>query len=335
MTIARLTLTDFTSFRSADVSFASGVNVFLGANATGKTHLMKVLYATLKAAEPQHSPSGIDVRLKEKLARVFRPDDLVIGRLGHRRPGLKSVKVRVIDSAQKEIAYSFYTKTSALKVTKNTMRDPPSSIFLPSREVLAMYEGFISAYQNRELSFDETYFDLAVSLAAKAVKGTKPEVISDILRRLERSLGGKVVLGGERFQVGGLEAHLVSEGMRKIASIVRLLTNNELRERGVLFWDEPEANLNPQLAVVVADVLTQLAGNGIQVFVSSHDYLLSESLGLAAKASGAPASRFFSFTRHEKEDSVSIDGADELDGLKSNLIREEFLRHYDRVRNAE
>ena len=176
-------------------------------------------------------------------------------------------------------------------------------------------------------------------MAAKAVKSAKPEVIAEITRGLERALGGKVggkvVLGAERFYVGGLEAHLLSEGMRKIASIVRLLANNELRERGVLFWDEPEANLNPQLSVVVAEVLMQLAGHGIQIFVATHDYLLSESLGLSAKAPGAPKARFFSFTRNADKDSVTIDGSDELDGLKSNLIRQEFLRHYDRVRNAE
>jgi hypothetical protein len=108
--------------------------------------------------------------LKEKLARVFRPDDLALSRLGHRRKGQKSAKVRVVDSAGKEIAYSFYTKTSALKVVKSTMKSPPSCIFLPSREALAMYEGFIAAYQARELSFDETYFDLAVSLSARGVR---------------------------------------------------------------------------------------------------------------------------------------------------------------------
>ena len=71
MTIAQLTLSDFTAFRKLDLVFASGVNVFVGANSTGKTHVMKLLYATLKAAEPQLSPSGLDMRLKEKLARVF------------------------------------------------------------------------------------------------------------------------------------------------------------------------------------------------------------------------------------------------------------------------
>jgi hypothetical protein len=335
MPIAKLTLGDFTAFREADFVFADGVNVFVGANATGKTHAMKVLYATLKGGEEQLSASGLDVRLKEKLARVFRPDDLVIGRLGHRHPGQRSAKVRVVDDAGKEIAYSIYTKTSKITVNKATMKRPPAAIFLPSREALAMYEGFVAAYQARELSFDETYFDLAVALSAAAVRGSKPPVIGNVLRELEEAIGGKVVLKGGRFYVGSLEAHLLSEGMRKLASIVRLLANNELRERGVLFWDEPEANLNPQLAVVVADVLTQLAADGIQVFVATHDYLVSESLGLRARESGAPGMRFFSFVRADGEDAVQVHQADDLDELPENLIREELLRHYDRVRDGE
>lgn len=334
MTIAKLTLGDFTTFRSAEMSFASGVNVFLGANATGKTHVMKVLYATLKAAEAQLSASGLDVRLKEKLARVFRPDDLNIGRLGHRHPGQRSARVRVVDTAGKEVAYSIYTKTSKLTVARSTMKSPPAAIFLPSREALAMYEGFVAAYQARELSFDETYFDLAVAMSAKAVRGTKPAIIGDVLRELEDAIGGKVVLEGDRFYVRGLEAHLLSEGMRKLASVVRLLANNELREKGVLFWDEPEANLNPQLAVVVASILSRIAAQGIQVFVATHDYLVSESLGLLASQNGAPKMRFFSFTRDAEEDGVFVEEGDSLDDLSTNLIREEFLRHYDRVRGA-
>ncbi len=74
MTIDRLTLHDFSVFRDVDLSFAKGINVFLGRNATGKTHVMKALYATVRAAGDERSPSSLDARLREKLARVFRPD---------------------------------------------------------------------------------------------------------------------------------------------------------------------------------------------------------------------------------------------------------------------
>ncbi|MCB9596962.1 MAG: AAA family ATPase [Sandaracinaceae bacterium] len=339
MPITSLVLKDFTAFRQVEMEFAEGVNVFLGANATGKTHAMKAIYATLRAAADQ-SPLELSSRLKEKVARTFRPDDFVVGRLGHRRVGQRTARIAVADDWGKEIVWTITTASSAVKVTKKSMKEPPSCIFLPSREALSLYEGFIAAYQNRELSFDETYFDLAVSLSATGARGPKPAAINAILKELEAVLGGKVLLEGDRFYVkspaGKIEAHLVSEGFRKIASVVRLLANNELRERGVLFWDEPEANLNPQLAVVMARVLARLAKQGIQVFVATHDYLVSETLNLLAEDDDDPTpTRFFSFTRAEGELGVEVEQADSLDDLSENLIRREFLLHYDRVRGLD
>lgn len=339
MPISRLELVDFTAFHEASLKFAPGINVLLGANATGKTHVMKVLYAALKELGSGISSLAPNDRLKEKLARVFRPDDLSVGRLGHRRPGQKRAKVTIgVDKG--ELAFGISTKTSALGITKNTIPEPPACIFLPSREALAMHEGFVASYTKRELAFDETYYDLAVALSAKAVRGTKPSLISQILDEMEGVLDGKVVFEGDRFYLRGdggskLEAHLLSEGMRKIASVVRLLANNELRVKGVLFWDEPEANLNPTLSIVVVNALERLASQGIQVFVATHDYLVSETLGLLASKPNAPEMRFFSFQRSEGESGVRVAGADTLDDLPENLIRAEFLRHYDRVRGLE
>lgn len=214
MTIDRLSLHDFAVFRDVDLSFAKGINVFLGRNATGKTHVMKALYATVRAAGDERSPSSLDARLREKLARVFRPDDLSIGRLGHRRKGQRGARV-VLSSGRKVIDHSIYSKTSAVTKVTHTWSKVPTAVFLPSRETLAMYEGFIATYQARELSFDETYFDLAVALGGGALRGTKPAAIDAILRRMERVLSGSVVLAGPRVYLRGeggtmLEAHLVS-----------------------------------------------------------------------------------------------------------------------------
>ena len=71
--------------------------------------------------------------------------------------------------------------------------DTPA-LFLPSREVLAMYEGFVAAYQQRELSFDETYFDTAVALSAVALRGPRPGELRAVADRLEEELGGKIRL---------------------------------------------------------------------------------------------------------------------------------------------
>ena len=48
MTITRVKLENFTCFESLDLEPTPGINVLVGANGTGKTHLMKVCYAGCK-----------------------------------------------------------------------------------------------------------------------------------------------------------------------------------------------------------------------------------------------------------------------------------------------
>jgi recombinational DNA repair ATPase RecF len=44
-----LRLTNFTVFRDTEFRFVPGINAFIGENGTGKTHVMKALYAMLSA----------------------------------------------------------------------------------------------------------------------------------------------------------------------------------------------------------------------------------------------------------------------------------------------
>jgi energy-coupling factor transporter ATP-binding protein EcfA2 len=332
MAIQTLELTDFTAFKKATLSLSPGINVFIGENATGKTHAMKALYVLARAALHDEST------FPEKLARTFRPDDLALGRLGHRRPGQRTAGLAITDGAGASIDASIATRSSKCSVTsEGTWKGPSKAVFVPSREGLASFEGFIAAYLNRELAFDETYYDLAVALSTTALRGALPKALQQIGADLEATLGGKVVIKGARFYVQGeggsmLEAPLLSEGMRKLATVLRLLQNGELREAGLLCWDEPEANLNPKLTVVVADALARLARNKVQVVLATHDYLLTETLALRAREDKKLPVRFFSFVRNGAAVEVSVD--DDLYGLKSNPIREAFLAHYDRARAA-
>ena len=42
-----LRIRDFTVFKGADLTFAPGLNVIVGANGMGKTHLLKLPYAVM------------------------------------------------------------------------------------------------------------------------------------------------------------------------------------------------------------------------------------------------------------------------------------------------
>lgn len=335
MKIEKLELRQFSAFEEVELAFVPGINVFLGANATGKSHAMKAMYAPLKVLAQNGSTVPLDARMREKLANVFKPDDGAMGRLVHRRKGQGqgSIAVRATTG---DVELTLFTKGSrALKVDKGTWAPEAPVTFLPTREVLAMYEGFAAAYQDRELSFDETYYDACVALGRAALRGPRSDIAGALVRPLEDALGGKVVLKGNRFYVvrpdASTEAHLVAEGLRKIASVAQLVLNGSLTGDGVLFWDEPEANLNPRLVAMVVDFLLELSGRGVQVFLTTHDYLLAHKLSLISeygKRADVPI-RFFAFHRKEPLRPVLVGAGDTMAALPDNPILDEFLRHYD------
>ena len=72
--LTNIFLEQFTAFKRLDLNLGQGINVFIGANGTGKTHLLKVAYAACDITK-----TGLD--FAEKLTRVFLPSGRVLGRL--------------------------------------------------------------------------------------------------------------------------------------------------------------------------------------------------------------------------------------------------------------
>jgi len=338
MVIKTADISNFSVFKRAEFEFCPGVNVLIGENATGKSHLLKLLYSILKAAAPagnggKASLVGTDGAIAEKLRAVFRPGGDGLGRLVHRRPGRLLAKVAV-STDQGAIQFTV-SNLGNLRVAENTLREVGSSIFIPAREMFSTYEGFQAAVENRELAFDDTYRDLCVALSAAPAKGARAAKAATLAKPLEEILGGSVELSDGRFFVnmkdGSIEAHLLAEGLRKIASLLRLVVNGSLAQQGFLFWDEPEANLNPMLMKKVADLILALGDSGVQIFLATHDYLISQELSLAAEY-GKAKLRFFGLSRSAEDAAVKVEQADTLPGLQNNPILDGYAAHYDRER---
>lgn len=333
MTISRLELTEFTVFKKARLEFCPGINVLIGENGTGKSHVLKLIYSALRAAREDMDPARGQDRLFAKLQMVFRPEDRELSRL-IRRGSAGDCRVHISEDMHAEPASKLVLgRQSFLGFSALKRR---GALFVPPREVLAMYRGFVAAYEGRELDFDETYYDVCKALSAAPLRGPRAKAIEAMLAPLEQIIGGRVVLAGDRFFVkqadGETEAHLVAEGLRKIAGLAYLVANGALARDGVLFWDEPEASLNPSLVVKVVDFLRTLASSGVQVFLASHDFLLVHRLSQAAEYGVLPAVpvRFFSLYRPQPGAAVDVEQGDVLVDLEHNAILDEFARYYDR-----
>ena len=296
--ISTLSVQNFTLFDQAQLRFSGGLNVFVGQNGTGKSHLMKLLYANLRAlmSEMEGAAAPTKKHLETAIARrlkgIFRPDAL--GRLTRRQQGRCRADVCMSLEAGHELRYSFSTQSSeavSVEAFPASWNDK-LSVYLPTREMLSIYPNFTGTYESVEIPFEETWYDLARMLGRPLSKGPKRRECSTLLDPLQAPevLNGTVVLENGRFYLrskdnGKLEAHLLSEGLRKIATVAHLIANGSLTQGSVLFGDEPEAKLNPLLVRRVAATIQTRVERGTQVFIATHSLFLLRELYLLERAS--------------------------------------------------
>jgi ABC-type hemin transport system ATPase subunit len=333
---------DFTVFSDLNLPMAAGINVIAGENGAGKSHLLKALYSVVSADEaPKGSlTSSMESRLATKLVNVLRPESL--GRLVRRRPGRGKSEIEITFTRPAErLAFSFATNSrtevNISQRTGGTLDGVP--VFLPTRELLTIYPGFVSLYDRTSLEFEETWRDTCVLLGLPLTRGPRENKAKQLLEPLEESLGGAVVEEGGRFYLrvaggGKYEMPLVAEGMRKLAMLARLIANGTLLESGFLFWDEPEANLNPRVLRHVARTVVQLARSGVQVFVGTHSlYLMKELEILKRDAEGDfPPMNFI--TLMKTDSGVHAQSGEYLDELDSLAVLDESIAQSDRYLDA-
>lgn len=317
------------------MTFSKGINVFIGQNGTGKTHIMKSLAALMKANSLfEHSTSKTKDKfgdlITEKLLGYFKPDTL-----GHlvNKYGSGSASVRVLLD-EGELSCTFGEKASLAKTDNNAYIDHPHFIYIPPREMFSLFEGFISLYEKREISFDETYLDLAKAMDAAQLKNEAYNEALEMLRPVLERWKIEVVRKGNRFYVieenKEYEAHLLAEGLRKLATIFYLCMNGELKPNSILFWDEPESNMNPNLISIIVDLLVELAYKyNVQIFISTHDYLLSHKLSMLAEYASEenPEMRFFGL--YKEEHHVEVESGKTLLDIDHNPILDEYSAFYD------
>lgn len=331
MSIKRIDLNNFTVFKNMTIPFCDGVNVLLGENGLGKTHVMKILYAACQASKH-------DVSFSQKTVMVFRPDNSMIGRLVSRKKSDNHTAQITVVSDTAEIGMTFSNKTKKWDATltgeenwEKQMSDL-TSVFIPAKEILSNAWNLESAVKMGNVEFDDTYLDIIAAAKIDISRGVDSAERKKYLNLLQKINDGKVTVSDERFYLkpgtqAKLEFNLVAEGLRKIALLWQLIKNGTLEKGSILFWDEPEANINPKYIPVLAELLLMLQEEGVQIFISTHDYFLAKYIEV--KRSEKDSVQYCSFYYHdEKGSDVSCETAKKFDLLEHNAIMETFCQLY-------
>lgn len=276
---------NFTVFTDLKIDFTSGINILIGENGTGKTHIMKAIYSACCTIDGREERT-----LEQKLKTVFMPNS--IGRLVHRSVGRASGSMTVYrkengDERDRYITCKLSTlgKVEYSKSGWNS-EEPFEATFIPVKDMLANAPGFRSLYASRRIHFEEIYSDIIDKAFLPIPKGKQSKERIRLLNILNEAISGKVIEKREQFYLknrfGELEFPLLAEGFRKLGLLYALIHNEALTNGSVLFWDEPEANLNPKLARTVVKILLELRKLGVQIFIATHDYVLLKEFELEA-----------------------------------------------------
>jgi len=280
---------NFTTVPNEEWHFGTGLNVIVGENGLGKSHVLKAIYALLKVQSNKNAEltkTLLEKAYAEKLVGVMRPESL--GRLVKRKQGRERCELLLNMNEAKQcatIAFASSAKSQVEVTRMPTEALPLPPVYLPTRELATLCPWFVPLYDNYHLEFEETWRDTVSLLGAPSVKGPREKTVAKLLAPIEAAMNGKVIVDKStgRFYLsvpggGEMEMPLVAEGVRKLVMLARLISTGVLLEQGYLFWDEPETNLNPKLIRTVAASIVHLANHGIQVFIATHSLFLLREL---------------------------------------------------------
>jgi AAA15 family ATPase/GTPase len=333
-----LELKNFTVFKDLVIDFSPKINVIIGENGTGKTHLLKAAYGLCAGSglfkkKPEISGEELEAALTAKFLRIFMPLDDKFGKIHHQGANDQAFMLARFAHGPK-ISATFFNNSKSLAIQDrlNYEHYKSEAVFIPTKEVLSFMKGFNSLYEKYGLSFDQTYQDICLLLDLPEVR---PENLHEkskwAMTEIEGICGGRFVFYGPgkvTFKTENAEfsANSMAEGFRKTGILSRLLETGAIQPgvSGPLFWDEPESNLNPKLMELLVRILLELSRNGQQIILATHDYLLLKWFDLLMEKGKDDHVRFHALYRDPQSGQVKIDSTDDYREIEKNPITEAF-----------
>ena len=219
------------------------------------------------------------------------PDDYKISRLITRKTGNRTASIRVIageqDGSRDRVLSAFFhgkTKKWDAEVTGEEGWESSfagmSSIYIPAKEILSHSYNLNAATEKNNVRFDDTYLDIINAAKINISVGRNNITKDEMLKAIEKITHGTVVYDEKRDEFylksgsSKQEFNLVAEGIRKMALLWQLVKNGTLERGSVLFWDEPEANINPAYIRIIVDMILELQRRGVQIFISTDTNLI-------------------------------------------------------------
>jgi len=206
------------------------------------------------------------------------------------------------------------------------------SIYIPEKDILEHAKGLLTFIEQKDTGFDSIYRDVLIA-AQDIPTNTQTETQKKIGEIITSIIGGYiewVQSDGSFYTVhtDGKRIPFATEasGFKKLGFLGLLVASGQLEPGSVLFWDEPENSLNPELVPALVDILLELSRNGVQIFLATHSEILAS---------------YFAVNRQKDDDvlfcslykdngQIKANASDRFDLLEPNTLTTEPVRLYEK-----
>lgn len=325
--------------------FVPGVNIIVGGNDSGKSHLMKLCYAISKwgcDGNRRELPEvwAEEKRLRRDLLRVFGTHQLTSLTARNRGNGQASLQASLeghkVPLGAAELAFHFTAgqEEEGLHIKKLPQRFlSENAVFISPREVLSIYPCYMQAGKRYPELLDSASWELCRALEEEPDSTPIPEALRYVIKQIETLFAGKLQRINGRFYLQRLgqeplELNLIAEGFKRLGTLGLLIGNGTVRAGTSLFWDEPEMNLNTSHLPLLVSIILGLCRAGVQVMLTTHSLFLLRELviQLADRLNSRVSRKFFGLQPPGNSNSGvrtstgdTLDEIDHIDSLEAEM----------------
>jgi len=199
-----ITLKNIAAFQKLDWQQHKRINLIIGENDTGKTHLLKILYCLARSIEEYHKtdyapPRTWEEVLTNKLLWTFQPPDWALNQLIFKGQQQLKVATRVDET---DIYFALGENMTIPDVSKLiNLLSKFNTLFIPPKEVLTAFDAIAATREQLEIAgFDDTFFDLIKALRLPSTKGHIQDNWQDALKILDNlTKNGQIQFDKQRF----------------------------------------------------------------------------------------------------------------------------------------
>ena len=282
MAVRSLTTKEFTVFKDFHLTFSDGINILIGPNGTGKTHILKMIYASQFARKNVKELSkilncfGVESGFHNVAAKIHT---------GEKIDNLSQsvISITLSESFDKQ---EYVPRNWNIGIDEEGEYRP---IFISDKEIFnhaKLDKQDIKGY----FATDEMLLDAVGLITAPKLDETSLSIeMLTILRKIARLLDGQVIYKKNRFFIEKTDGKTINFDMeaasvKKIALLYRLIEVGAIKPGSILLWDGIDNHLDKARIGSVCDILNSLAAVGVQVVITTvHNEILGHFEGATVK----------------------------------------------------